>query len=722
MKISLSRLDIKFLQKGSVVVSVAVVVTLLLGLVAGSLAVKQQQDIRSGAASRSWFDRFSTPTPTPIDDFGSASIEEVISTPIPTVGLYGEDRTPPVINLFEPKDGQRYTGPQTTTITLKANAQDDQEIRRVDFLVDGVGVGSNINPDRGTYFFVNWTFSNDSASPYYKSDGYHTISAVAYDVANNKASDSVQIYLQIADKTAPVVRILSPAPDSKLCGSQRIEAQIVDESNVTQCEFFFNNTYISSTQNIGDTSKDPYVYSCGLTINTASYPDGVYKLGVRATDKYDNTSSISYVENVRFDNHAPEKIRIEVPANTEKVSGTVSIRAAYQPESCQTQDRYITAMIEGVCTLYEHPIPGTTPSTANWFWDTVGKELGDKCAVGNGPQRIEVSVGGRDSSDVSDSISVNVQNGDTVPPSAPENLRVSEMDSMTAGRSEPIVQNQALLTWSPASDDNYIDHYNVERRIERRVDDETLKVLTVFSFQASTTSTSYLQGDLVCDTKYQYRVRAVDGADNVSEPSATVNYSYPCPADQAPPSVPQNLRSTGVSETQINLAWDASYDNADGTKGTGVGGYRVYRNGTNVTPSGLITTTSFGDTGLEPGISYNYQVQAVDNATPSNSSGLSASVQMRTASQTLTATGTVSGSVRNRYWSRTTYLVAVANEAGKIVAKTSTNSWGAFALAVPAGTYTVAVYSPDQVMLAERRSVAVQANQTTSVYFTVYYR
>ncbi len=75
------------------------------------------------------------------------------------------------------------------------------------------------------------------------------------------------------------------------------------------------------------------------------------------------------------------------------------------------------------------------------------------------------------------------------------------------------------------------------------------------------------------------------------------------PPDTEPPSVPTGLTSTGVTSSEIALAWTASQDNA------AVAGYRIYRDGILVrtTPS-----TSYTDAGLTPLTSYSYTVAAYD--------------------------------------------------------------------------------------------------------------
>jgi hypothetical protein len=62
-----------------------------------------------------------------------------------------------------------------------------------------------------------------------------------------------------------------------------------------------------------------------------------------------------------------------------------------------------------------------------------------------------------------------------------------------------------------------------------------------------------------------------------------------------------------VSCTEVNLAWSASTD----TGGSGLGGYRVYRNSAFLKQ---VAATTTADTGLVAGTAYGYQVSAVDNA------------------------------------------------------------------------------------------------------------
>lgn len=77
------------------------------------------------------------------------------------------------------------------------------------------------------------------------------------------------------------------------------------------------------------------------------------------------------------------------------------------------------------------------------------------------------------------------------------------------------------------------------------------------------------------------------------------------PADTTAPTVPTGLQVSGTTTTTVSLAWTASSDD------TGVTGYRVFRDGTQVAQ---VSATSYTDTGLAPGTAHVYAVRAVDAA------------------------------------------------------------------------------------------------------------
>jgi uncharacterized repeat protein (TIGR03806 family) len=74
----------------------------------------------------------------------------------------------------------------------------------------------------------------------------------------------------------------------------------------------------------------------------------------------------------------------------------------------------------------------------------------------------------------------------------------------------------------------------------------------------------------------------------------------------------------------VHLTWAASTDS-----GTGVAGYRLFRDG-NTTPIATVSGTSYSDTGLTGSTTYSYTVRAYDNASPANESAASAATGITT--------------------------------------------------------------------------------------------
>ena len=98
------------------------------------------------------------------------------------------------------------------------------------------------------------------------------------------------------------------------------------------------------------------------------------------------------------------------------------------------------------------------------------------------------------------------------------------------------------------------------------------------------------------------------------------------PADTTAPSIPQNLTAQVVSESQIDLSWNASSDPE-----SGVSYYNIYRDGSS-TPITTSVLTTYSDKGLSLGTTYSYQVSAVNGA--GLESGRSSLVEAETYSDT----------------------------------------------------------------------------------------
>jgi chitodextrinase len=148
------------------------------------------------------------------------------------------------------------------------------------------------------------------------------------------------------------------------------------------------------------------------------------------------------------------------------------------------------------------------------------------------------------------------------------------------------------LRWTKATDDTSVAGYGM------------WKNGTALGNVANTT---YDANGLNCGTSYTFAVDAFDPAGNRSAKStATVATSACAPqADTQAPSVPDNQRITGTSQTTVTMAWDASSDNV------GVTGYQVWLDDVLVDTT---TALSYTYSGLTCGTQYTVGLVAFDAA------------------------------------------------------------------------------------------------------------
>ncbi|MEO8423500.1 MAG: hypothetical protein ABI595_06250, partial [Actinomycetota bacterium] len=126
---------------------------------------------------------------------------------------------------------------------------------------------------------------------------------------------------------------------------------------------------------------------------------------------------------------------------------------------------------------------------------------------------------------------------------------------------------------------------------------------------------TYTDTGLGAGTTHTYRVDAVDAANNASVLSDVSDAIIVLAPDTTPPTDPGVPTGVSTSTSSIGLTWTASTD-AVSTALT----YRVYRDGQD--PGNLVgqfqssstTTVAFTDTGLWPGSSHSYFVQAIDES------------------------------------------------------------------------------------------------------------
>jgi hypothetical protein len=225
-------------------------------------------------------------------------------------------------------------------------------------------------------------------------------------------------------------------------------------------------------------------------------------------------------------------------------------------------------------------------------------------------------------------------------PTAPTNL--------TATASGPV---QINLSWTASTESGgTISQYLIERCTGVNCGNTPSN----FAQVGTSAATSYSDTTgLLGSSTYNYRVRAMDTANN------TGPYSNIAAATTAAPTftAPSNLAGTASGPVQINLTW---------TAGTETGGtltnYLIERcagaSCNNFAQVGTSPTTSYSDTtGLSGSTTYNYRVRATDAA--NNMSSYSNIAAATTAAPTFTApsslTATAAGSTQiNLSWAAAT--------------------------------------------------------------------
>ena len=475
------------------------------------------------------------------------------------------------VDMLSP-DNQKPTAPGNLLATLNGSQVD----LTWDASTDDTGVTSyNIYRDGTLLESISPATSySDAAVP----AGDHTYVVRALDAAGNISDPS---------NSAPVT-----VPDTqKPTAPQSLQANAVSSSEV-------DLSWQASTDDVGVTGYD--IYRDGALLESiapaTTYSDttvtpGPYSYQVYAHDAAGNVSDAS--NSVPVTVNPPDTEKPTAPGNlTATANGASKIDLAWLASTDNVgvtaydiyrNDTYLTSIDPATSYSDTGVVPGVT-----YTYYVVARD-----AAAN-------------ASDPSTTASAMVDPLDTEKPSAPQSLTATLNGT-----------NKVDLSWQASSDNVGVTGYNVYR-------DGTL-------IKTTSATTTYTDGPLAVGS-YQYEVRALDAAGNLSDPSNTATGTVP---DSQKPTAPGTLTATPNGAGRIDLGWQASSDNV------GVTGYQIYRGTSQIGAVGG-TVTSYSDSGLSPG-SYTYTVKAVDAAgnvsDPSNSAGATLSdTQKPTTPQNLTAT------------------------------------------------------------------------------------
>lgn len=204
------------------------------------------------------------------------------------------------------------------------------------------------------------------------------------------------------------------------------------------------------------------------------------------------------------------------------------------------------------------------------------------------------------------------QHADTTPPTTPQNLTANAVD-----------EHSIHLTWSASTDSggSGLAGYRIYR------EDAGNYTQIIGSVGANTTE--YTDTGLQEGTTYRYKVKAIDNAGNMSNFSnvaeATTMESN---VDRENPTAPTNVQVEALSPQDAKLTWSPSTDNV------AVAYYKIFKVVRSSNPFqeyeyellGQTQETNFTITGLTPGETYDFCVQAVD--TSGNKSRFSQTVEV----------------------------------------------------------------------------------------------
>lgn len=187
------------------------------------------------------------------------------------------DSTPPTVSLTWPTSGAKVQG----LVTVGVNATDNVGVSKVVLKVNGQSVA--------TATTAPFQFSWDSTT---LADGGATLTAEAYDAANNQATASVSVMVDNVpdpvDAEAPKVKFTNPASGATLKKTVSVKISATDNLGVTGLKFYIDGKLK------GTTSASSLNYSW----NTSKEPTGAHTLKAVGTDAAGNLGELAITVNV----------------------------------------------------------------------------------------------------------------------------------------------------------------------------------------------------------------------------------------------------------------------------------------------------------------------------------------------------------------------------------------------------------------------------------------
>jgi putative lipoic acid-binding regulatory protein len=430
------------------------------------------------------------------------------------------DAVAPTVDITAPVAGN-----VTATISVTANASDNAGVVGVQFLLDGINLGTE---DLASPYSISWNTATAT-------NGTHTLTARARDAAGNITTSAGVVVTVNNDTQVPAVNITAPAAGTVL-GTINVSANASDNIGVAGVQFLLDGVNLGAESLVA-----PYTVSW----NTATVADGSHTLTARARDAAGNSATSSAVI-VTVQNNPPDTqvptISITAPA-AGNVSGTISV----------TANASDNVGVAGVQFLLNGVNLGTEDITSPYSisWGTI--------TVANGTYTLTARA--RDAAGntaTSAGVIVTVNNDTQVPTvsiTAPAGGTVLGTINVNANAADNIgvVGVQFLLDGVNLGSEDLASPYTI-------------------SWNTAT----------VADGSHTLTARARDAAGNIATSSAVVVTVQNTPPDTQVPTVSITAPATGNVTGTINVTANAS-DNV------GVAGVQFLLNGVNLSAEDVVS-------------------------------------------------------------------------------------------------------------------------------------
>ena len=214
----------------------------------------------------------------------------------------------PIISLTAPNDGQQFE--QGSLVTVAATANDDLQVNRVEFLVDGVEVGRDFSaPYSLTFLIALPDVGNDVE-----------LRAVVVDSAGNRTESSPVSVGVVADTTVPTVTVITPASAASYTEGTSIvvEASSSDNIGLDRIEFSINGAEVFATDSIA-----PFSATYTVPSNFADAGPAPLTLVVTAFDHVGNPASDDVTVTIVPDE--PPTVSLTAPAPGSEIGGGTAV-------------------------------------------------------------------------------------------------------------------------------------------------------------------------------------------------------------------------------------------------------------------------------------------------------------------------------------------------------------------------------------------------------------